>query len=151
MRSLWSREVASALLITGLGVAVLAYAQTHYTFGSFRSPGPGLFPSLVAGVLALVGAGLIVQTLLRKVEPETMAFAARPFGLVLASIAAFALIYPVAGVGPAVFVLAIVSAFADRKLNLLNKVWVGLAVTAIAVVLFRLILGVQLPVIRGVW
>lgn len=151
MKSLWSRELASALLITGLGVAVLTYSQAHYKSGSFRSPGPGLFPALIAGLLAIVGIGLAAQAWLKRVRSEDMPFAARPFVVVLGSIAIFALTYEVAGVGPAVFIMTVLSSFGDSRLNLRDRGLLGLAVTAIAIVLFRVILGVQLPIVAGVW
>lgn len=151
MRSIWSKDVASAVLIMVIGVAVLLYAQSHYKFGSFRSPGPGLFPVLVSGVLALVGLGLLIQSLLRPIEGEAMRFAMRPFLVILGAIAVFAMIYPVAGVAPAVFALVMISSYADNKLSLRHKALLALIVTAVAVGLFTLVLGVSLPVLRGVW
>ncbi|WP_136637690.1 tripartite tricarboxylate transporter TctB family protein [Pseudooceanicola onchidii] len=151
MRSIWSKDVATAVLIIVLGVAVLLYAQGHYKFGSFRSPGPGLFPVLVSGVLAVVGVGLLIQALMQGTAPEDVRFAWRPFILILGAIAVFAVTYPVTGVAPSVFLMVIISSYSDNKLPLKNKVLLASIVTVIAVVLFTMILGVRLPVIAGVW
>lgn len=151
MRSIWTKDVATAVLIIVLGVAVLLYAQGQYKFGSFRSPGPGLFPVLVSGVLAVVGLGLLAQALVQRVETDETRFAWRPFLVILAAIAVFAVTYPLAGVAPAVFLLVMISSYADTKLTLKVKLLLAVIVTVIAVVLFTLILGVRLPVIAGVW
>tara|TARA_R110000751_G_scaffold3825_2_gene17779 strand:+ start:1352 stop:1807 length:456 start_codon:yes stop_codon:yes gene_type:complete len=151
MKNVLTRDMASALMIFCIGLAATLYAWTHYKLGNFRAPGPGLFPVVIAGLLTLVGLGLTVQALVQKVQTEKPDFEFRPFVVIMIAIIAFAMIFPVAGVLPAVFALTFISCFADTPLDTKGKIAVSCVVAVIAVVLFRLILGVRLPVLTGVW
>lgn len=147
MKSLLNRETATGLLVTGFGLATTLYAQSHYKLGTFRTPGPGLFPTLVASALTVIGACLLIQSLVQRQQAEAAEFEYRPFLMVLLSIAAFAVIFPYAGYGPGVFALAVIAGFADTQLKFLHKLALAAVVTVIAVGLFRGILGVRLPIL----
>ncbi|GGM12231.1 hypothetical protein GCM10011534_38000 [Pseudooceanicola nanhaiensis] len=146
MRSYLNRDLMTGALIFGLGLAATLYAQSSYQLGTFRTPGPGLFPTLVSSLLTLVGVGLLLQALLAPV-PETLPqFETRPFVLVMVAVAAFAVIFPYLGYALAVFALSLISSFADDQMKLTRKMVLAAVVTGIAVLLFRGILGVRLPV-----
>lgn len=144
MRRFASRDMATGLLIFAFGLATAIYAQAHYKLGSFRSPGPGLFPTLVASVLTIVGVALIAQAILRPSEEEQPSFEARPFLFVVLAIAAFAVLQPYFGFAPSVLALAFIGAFADDRLKIPQKLLLAAALSGVAILLFRVVLGVRL-------
>lgn len=146
MRSYLNRDLMTGALIFGLGLAATLYAQSNYQLGTFRTPGPGLFPTLVSSLLTLVGVGLLLQALLAPVPENLPQFETRPFVLVMVAVAAFAVIFPYLGYAVAVFALSLISSFADDQMKLTRKLVLAAVVTGIAVLLFRGILGVRLPV-----
>ena len=151
MKVLFNRDIATGMLVLVFGAGTVLYASSQYTMGSFRSPGPGLFPTLVAGVLALVGVGLLVQAALQRNAETLSQFEWRPFAVILLAIALFAVVFSQSGYGPAVFVLAFVCSYADDALNWRQKLGLAAVITAMAVVLFRFALGLRLPVIAQGW
>lgn len=146
MRSYLNRDLMTGALIFGLGLAATLYAQSNYQLGTFRTPGPGLFPTLVSSLLTLVGVGLLLQALLAPVPENLPQFETRPFVLVMVAVAAFAVIFPYLGYAVAVFALSLIASFADDQMKLTHKLGLAAVVTGIAVLLFRGILGVRLPV-----
>ena len=146
MRTYLNRDLMTGALIFGLGLAATLYAQSNYQLGTFRTPGPGLFPTLVSSLLTLVGVGLLLQALLAPVPENLPQFETRPFVLVMVAVAAFAVIFPYLGYAVAVFALSLISSFADDQMKLTRKLVLAAVVTGIAVLLFRGILGVRLPV-----
>lgn len=151
MKVLLNRDIATGMLVLILGAGTALYASSQYAMGSFRSPGPGLFPTLVAAVLALVGVGLLIQALFQRKAEALTRFELRPFVVILLAIAAFAVVFSQSGYGPAVFVLAFVCSYSDDALNWRQKLGLAAVITVMAVVLFRFALGLRLPVIAQGW
>jgi putative tricarboxylic transport membrane protein len=58
-------EVLVGLLTIGIGAFVGAQTLTMHVPGNSASPGPQLFPAIVAVLMAVLGAALIVQVALR--------------------------------------------------------------------------------------
>lgn len=146
MKTLLNRDLLTGALIFGLGLAATLYAMSNYQLGTFRTPGPGLFPALVASLLTLVGTGLLLQALLAPVPENLPEFETRPFLLVMLGVSAFAVIFPYFGYAVAAFALSLISSFADDQLGLPQKLLLAAVVTAVAVVLFTVLLGVRIPV-----
>jgi len=57
-----SKEITSSLLFILLGVGYLAYDRS-YPIDTWNNPGPGVFPLFVGGVLILLAAVQLLQTL----------------------------------------------------------------------------------------
>jgi len=56
------KEIASSLLFILFGVGYLAYNR-NYPIDTWNNPGPGVFPLIVGGMLILLAAGQLMQTL----------------------------------------------------------------------------------------
>ncbi len=63
----------SGIVIFLLGVAVL-WQGRHLTIGSLRSPGPGFFPSLLAGLMIILALFLIVPSKKKESPSEPSSF-----------------------------------------------------------------------------
>lgn len=60
-RTPWQADVAVGLVAAIAGAVVISYAFSMPTLGEGR-PGPGLFPGIIGGLLALFGLGLAVRS-----------------------------------------------------------------------------------------
>lgn len=72
-----------------------------YPAGSFRGLGPGAFPSVVAGLVCLVGAVLLVRAALRRSPPPVRP--SRPLYVAIAAVAIVALIFAIQAWGGPLF------------------------------------------------
>ncbi|WP_435111575.1 tripartite tricarboxylate transporter TctB family protein [Nocardiopsis synnemataformans] len=72
-RRTWWRgrsEIFVGLLTIGIGVFVGVQTLTMHVPDNSASPGPQLFPAIVAALMLVLGAALIVQVVLRPAAPE---------------------------------------------------------------------------------
>ena len=67
--NLWTGNLVGAVLTLGLGTYMIVSAF-GFGFGAPSKPGAGLFPALIGGVLVLLGAIWLSQTLLGHVRRE---------------------------------------------------------------------------------
>ena len=136
------------------GVAFLAsggaflVASQKFAMGTASSMGPGLFPAVVAGLLVVVGVVLAIGGLAidgPPVEPMRV----RPAAFVLAALAAFGLLIERGGLVIAVAALVLIASAAGGRFKPLQAVLVAAALIAIAIVVFRLGLGIQIRLWPG--
>ena len=78
--------------VTGAGFAIGA---TNYSMGHSARPGPGYFPLGLGLLLAVIGAAIVVKSLLASSTDEPLGpFRWRPLVIVVAAILVFALALP---------------------------------------------------------
>lgn len=140
------RDLTSGLVFLVLGVGVCVGAS-RLGFGSVHAPEPGFFPWL--GGLSLVGLSmaLLVQAARRV---DAVVASRGDWGRAASVLAALALYVP--ALEPLGYPLA-TAALCAVALRILGVRWpaavsVGLALAVVTFVLFRRVLGVELP--RGV-
>lgn len=144
-------DFATGLLFLAVGLAALFIAK-GYPLGQLRSMGPGLFPLLLGGLLAVIGFGLALRSLslrgvLRQQEaPYLDLRALRPLFFVLAGLIAFALLVRPVGLALASVVLVLVASRAERGFPLLQTLVAAVAIPALAVGIFAYGLGLPFRV-----
>jgi hypothetical protein len=138
--------VGGALLIAG-GVAIAVYSASSYKLGSLQRLGPGMFPMGLGVILAFFGLVLLIQSFLKEGKIPDIRVWSPLF--VLGGCAAFALVIPAFGLVPAVLACTIVTSFADLKVRYLSIAMLGIALSAIAFLLFRVALSI--PVALFAW
>lgn len=84
-----SKDFWSGVIFLGVGVAFAGFGR-HYPMGTTMRMGPGYFPTLLGGLLALIGLGLIIRSLLQP-APSVGRLAFSKLALVTLSIVLFAL------------------------------------------------------------
>jgi hypothetical protein len=144
-----------------LAIALIAFVNTwQFSLGTFDEPGPGLFPKLIAGLLAMLSMPLIARKgisandgdFLRLLRPSLAIFAA---ALVFAatiqgsSLARFGIGVPALGMPAAGTLALLVSGLAEKRTR-----WVRLAILATLLPLgFSVILRFALgqPVTLAPW
>ena len=137
-----AQDFWAGIAFLGSGGAFLVASQ-RFTMGSLADIGPGFFPAVVAGLLVLVGVFLAIGGLAMdgpRIEP--MRF--RPVVFVLAALVAFGLIIERGGLILATAALVLISSAAASRFRPLQSVIIAVALIALAIVVFRLGLGMQI-------
>ena len=131
------------------GIAFLAsggaflLGARRFAMGTLADIGPAWFPTAVAALLMLVGARLALGGLAVDgpgIEPVRL----RPVVLVLAALVAFGLLIEKGGLVLAIAALVFISSAAGGRMKPLHTAITAVALIAIAIVIFRLGLGLQI-------
>lgn len=131
------------ILFVLVGVAFVVLAH-EYPMGSSERMGPGYFPTILGGLLALMGLSLGIPALARP-GPELPGIRWRPLILVLAAIAVFGLLVRDFGLAIAVAAVVIVGGLADPTLPWRQALALALFLAVFSLVIFIVLLGLPLP------
>lgn len=117
--------------------------------GTAGRMGPAYFPSVLGGLLALVGAASLIRSFFRQGEPIGRLYW-RELTLVLVAVLLFGFLVRDAGLIPATLVLILISSYAGQKFNLAKSIALAIGAALFAVGLFVKLLGLPMPII-GPW
>lgn len=99
--------------------ALFAVLSQQYQVGTAAKMGPGYFPTILGGLLALLGIVIFIGAFAKvNVELKLSPVGWRELILVLVSVALFALLLPKVGMVLSIVVLIAVSAFASHEFSL---------------------------------
>jgi hypothetical protein len=128
-------------VVTALGFSAVA---VQYGLGDMHRMGPGMFPVLVAALLA--GLGLIVALRSLVLDgPPVPRFYARPIFVSLVAIASFGVALQWLGLAAAVVDVVLVSALASEESRLRETLLLAVGITAFSSLVFVGILGLPIP------
>lgn len=133
------RDFWSGVLFAVTGGLFMLLSQ-QYTVGTAAKMGPGYFPTMLGGLMALLGLMLLVPAV-RAGSPETRI--ARPdfrtIALILGAVALYAATLPTLGFIVSLVLLVIVSSFASHEFSLKSTI-----ISAVA-----LLIGSWLVFVKG--
>jgi len=129
------------LIVIGFGTTWQAWLE--YPLGTVSRMGPGMFPAGVGALLMGMGLLVIVPALFR-VGPALPKPDFRALFFVLLSLAVFALTVDTFGLIPATALLTVTAVLADNKLGVIGTVVLAVGLAAIAILIFRVGLGILL-------
>jgi hypothetical protein len=135
------------LIFVALGLAFLIAAR-NYRMGSAARMGPGYFPTLLGGLLALLGLTLSLPAFFRSGD-RFPRLHLRPMLALLGAILAFALLLEPFGFVIALIVLVLVCSFADPQLRTLESLAMALFLTVFSVLIFHYLLSLPLRLWPG--
>jgi hypothetical protein len=141
-------EFWSGVMFTIIGLGAVLIGQ-EYTMGSAGRMGPGYFPTVLGGLLTLLGLAALIRSFIRKGEPLGK-FAIKETLLVLAAVVLFGFLLRGAGLVIAVPVMVMVSAYASPQFEWKSSVLLAIGGTIFCSVVFVLGLGVPMPIL-GSW
>jgi putative tricarboxylic transport membrane protein len=144
MRIRSPRDFWAGLLFVGIAALFIALASQH-RFGDAHRMGPGYFPIMVGALLAILGA-VVAGRALAFDGPPLPRFNPRPLLVTLVAVVLFGLALERLGLAAAIFVLVMVSAFADRDVRLLPSLALAVLLIAFSVTAFVWLLALPLPV-----
>jgi hypothetical protein len=143
-----SQDFCGGAMLIAIGLAACAIAR-GYPLGTALRMGPGYFPMLLGGLLALFGLHLVLRSLRATGERIAGGWSLRALVIIPLSFVLFGLLIDRAGFVPAVAVLVAGSAAAGREFRLAEAAALALALTALCVAVFVLGLGLPYPLIAG--
>ena len=133
-------------LIKGVFLVALAFAfgigSLRYPMGNLGRAGPGMFPLLVSCLLGLIGAAIVARSYFS--DRVRLDFSVRNIGIIVASLAGFALLSEHVNMIVGIVFLVFCSTLAGQKYSVVRnlKLAAGLILVALA---FQKLLGLQLP------
>ena len=142
------KEFWAGLIYIFFGASAIIVGR-DYPMGTAFRMGPAYFPTILGGLLVLIGVVTVIRSFVVAGAPIGR-FAIR--GLLFVSVSIFLFGFLVRGLGLAVAlpVLVIVSAYASTKFRWGPMLIMAIGVTVFCVVVFLKGLGIPLPVL-GPW
>ena len=139
-----SKDFYSGLLFIFFGLLAVVVARV-YPMGSARRMGPGYFPTLLGGLLTLLGL-LIAARALWASDERVGPLALQPLVFVLGATLAFALMVRSLGLVLATLALVVISSLGGWEFRLREVTILAFVLTGVAVALFVYSLGLPLSV-----
>jgi hypothetical protein len=143
-RSAPSADLCSGLLFAALGAAIL-WVGADYSLGVPSRIGPGYVPRLLGLLLGAIGLFLVVRSRWTAESIDT-AVAWRPLALVTGATVAFALVFEMTGLVPAILVSVAIANYATAENRWVTAIVLGAVLAFFAWVLFVKGLSLPLPV-----
>lgn len=135
----------SGLMFTFIGVG-FSYGATQYHLGTVAEMGPGYFPLVLGGLLAILGLSITVRSVLVDERDGAISVRLRPIVFVLGSVCLFAVMLAPAGLVAASFVMVLVGSFASEEFSWKYVVPTALLLVAASYLIFVYGLGLPMPV-----
>lgn len=132
-------DLLAGLMFIGFGAAAIVLGR-DYPMGSAMRMGPGYFPTVLGGLLVLLGVAILARGFLGRAVARP-AFALRPLVLILAAVSLFALSVERLGIIAAVALVVLVSAAASERFRWREVLPLALIMIGLAVGLFTKGLG----------
>lgn len=142
------KDFWSGVIFVCFGLAAVLIGR-DYSMGTAGRMGPAYFPTILGGLLAVIGLVAVVRSMFRSGDTIER-FAIKEIILVLLAVLLFGLIVRGAGLLPAVIVLVMLSGFASVKFRLLQSIMLAVGLAIFAVLVFVKALGLPMPIL-GPW
>jgi hypothetical protein len=143
------KDFWAGVIFAAFGLA-FAVASLRYDLGTALRMGPGYFPLMLGGVLALLGLGIVAQGFLRG---DIMPLGSIPWrGLILLTLAVLFFGFAVRrlGLAPALFGAVLLAAFSSRRTTIVVALAMAAGLTALCGLIFVELLSLPVPLI-GPW
>lgn len=142
-----NKDFWAGIMLIGTG-AVAIFIARDYPFGSTLRMGPGYFPSILGGILALFGIYVMAMGLSRN-EKIQGSWSLRALIVLPLSLVLFGVLMKHAGFMPALAVLIFASAAAGREFHFVEVLLLTVVLTVLSVAVFIWGLGLPYPLIKG--
>lgn len=149
MRNIDLQDIIGGALMIAAGVGAMIYANQVLNLGSLRRLGPGAFPMMVGGIVAVTGLFILVPAFRRK--GEKIKIDLRSFLCMLGAVLFFAFTIRNLGLIPAAFGTTVIASFSDNRMSLLGTLWVAAGLSVIVTIVFSLGLRLQAPLFSWPW
>jgi len=137
-----SKDFYAGLLFISFGGLATALSPS-YPMGTGARMGPGYFPTVLGGILTLLGILISIRGLLRESSDPFGGLALRPLLSVLGSVLGFAFFVDRLGLVIAIIMLTAVSCLGGSEFRFREVVVFSLVLTVMVVVVF--VYGLKLP------
>lgn len=142
------KDFWTGLLYIFFGASAMIIAR-DYNMGTAFKMGPAYFPTILGGVLVVIGAIAVIRSFIAAGTPIE-AFAFKGLALVIVSVLVFGFLARAAGLVVALPLLVIISAYASIRFRWRTTLIIAAGLTIFCVLVFVKGLGIPLPII-GPW
>jgi hypothetical protein len=142
------KDIGAGVIFIAIGL-LFGVGALHHELGTALRMGPGYFPLILAGLLVGLGVAIVV-TGLGHAAPGRLAVPWRGLVLILGAPVVFGLTVRGLGLAPALALVALISAFASRRMSVPLALALSVSLTVFCVLLFSLGLGLPLRLF-GPW
>lgn len=142
------KDFWSGAIFVGVGLAAVVLARAH-PMGTAMRMGPAYFPTMLGGLLALIGLITVLRSLVRAGEPIGR-LAYGKVSLVLASNVLFALLLRRVGLVVSLILLVLTSAYASQRFSWRASLALAVGLAAACAITFVTLLGLPIPLL-GAW
>jgi len=142
-----NRDLLAGTIFIVIGLIAVVVARA-YPFGSAMHMGSGYFPTVLGGVLIVLGLAVAARglALRTKVRGE---WGWRPLAMVALGILAFGLLMPRLGLVPALVAAIFASAAGGREFRLKEVLALAAVMSTFAAVVLRYALKLPYPLVAG--
>lgn len=149
MNRFLSKDFLSGVMFIAFGLAALYFGR-KLAMGTPVRMGPGYVPTMLSYImLALGGAICVIALFVGGEKAEAPKW--RPITLVTVGIVCFALLFERAGLIPALVTLVMIASLGGEEFKLKEVLANMLALAILCIVVFKLGLGMNIYILRGVW
>jgi len=135
-----NRNLARGLLLMAISL-LFGLTALHYPIGDFSRGGPGLFPTIVSGLLFIIGLATAIRA--RFVERVPLDIHPRNIAIVIGSLIGFSIVSRVNMIA-GILVLVFVATAAGTSYSWVRNIKISVVLILIAFA-FQKFLGVNLP------
>jgi hypothetical protein len=136
------RDFWAGLMFIAFGLFFVVVAQIYYQMGTAVRMGPGYFPTVLGGILAVLGAIVLFESVTME-GPPVAQFHFRPLLFILTSSLAFAYLLKPLGLVLATAALIFISAYGGHEFKWKEVAWLTVVLGIFSVVVF--VKGLTLP------
>lgn len=140
----------AGILFTALGVFFCLASVSSLDLGNAFRMGPGYFPALLGGLLAVTGIIIVAKAILLSRHEDVGSIPWRAIVLIPLGFIGFGFAVRPIGLAPATFVLALLAASASAEMRLSRAVLVASIMTTMCILIFSMMLGLKTPLL-GDW
>ncbi|CAN5621085.1 tripartite tricarboxylate transporter TctB family protein [soil metagenome] len=149
MSRLLSKDFLSGVMFIAFGLAALYFGR-KLAMGTPVRMGPGYVPHMLAYIMMSLG-GIITVVALVTTGDRTEAPKWKPITMVTIGIICFASLFERAGLLPALAALVLIASLGGEEFKLTEVLGNMAALGVLCVLVFKVGLGMNISVIRGVW
>lgn len=142
------KDFWSGVIFIFVGVAAVVIGR-DYSMGTAGRMGPAYFPTVLGGLLAVIGAIAVLRSLARTGSPVDR-FAFKEIILILVSVILFGFLVRGAGLVVSIIVLVMLSGFASVKFKVAPYLALAVGMAVFSVLVFVKALGLPMPMF-GPW
>ena len=150
MGRLLGKDFLSGVMFIAFGLAALYFGR-HLQMGTSVRMGPGYVPHMLAYIMMGLGGIITVVALFNPLAERTEAPKWKPITMVTIGIACFALLFERAGLLPALVALILIASLGGEEFKLTEVIGNMVVLAVLCIVVFKLGLGMNIYILRGVW
>lgn len=142
-----AKEFWSGVMFAAFGLFFVVFAR-QYDMGTAARMGPAFFPTMLGGLLLLLGIGIALRGILADTQDGKVArFHFKPLLFVLGAVVAFGLLLRPAGLMVALAALVMISSLGSDEFRLRDVLLLTIGLAVLVLIVFIYALDMTVPVL----